>query len=546
MRCSARSLPIRGSALVALLALTFLGCRAPDATQRRPRLVVLYAACSLARDHLSPYDPSRRFTPNLRRFAERGLVFRRHMTEAEQSGIAYASLFTGCQADCHGVYRHPVALNGALYQISEAFRDAGFDTWFWSGQRMGGAEYGYGQGVSPQHSLLRAPEDRLSYTANDADFASLLDRLKHDPGYTAFVQIGLTLTHSPYPYYATPEVVEAFRERHPEEDPGLSPQDHARLLDLYGRYRLALEWNYPETVEKLRQHPDEAQRLREGDEAKLAALLEFVYEAAVWQLDALFGRWLDSIEAAGLLDESLIAFTADHGEILYRENSLYKWTHALELAPEVLAVPLILRAPALGVPAGPYDAVTRSIDVFPTLAGLAGVPIPAAAQVVGVDLSRALRGEEKPPELVAFFHTSTLAPNLIEQFAGDRDYTGDGKIEAGPLAPYTQVVRRIPREDVAFCWVGARKGDVVFKKTFDGSSWRFEAYDLARDPHETRSLFDPRDPEHRLMAGELDAYQARLLRGPYSRTELTSEDIEKLTALGYLDAAPAEEPAPAP
>ena len=546
MRCSARSLLLGGCGFAVLLALLALsGCRGREAA-RRPRLVVLYAACSLARDQLSPYAPERRFTPNLQRFAEGGLVFRRHVTEAEQSGITYASLFTGCQADCHGVYRHPSVLNGAIYQISEAFRDAGFDTWFWSGQRMGGAEYGYGQGVAPRQSFLRVPEDRLSYTANDADFAALLERLERDPAYTAFVQIGLTLTHSPYHHYATPEVVEEFRARHPEADPGLSPEDHARLLALYDRYRLPLQWNYPETVEKLRRHEDEAQRLREGDEAKLAALLELLYQAAVWQLDALFGQWLDSIEAAGLLDESLIAFTADHGELLYRENALYKWTHGLELAPEVLNVPLIVRAPASGVRPGDYDAVTRSIDVFPTLAGLAGVPIPGSAQVVGVDLSPALRGEEEPPELVAFFHTSTLGPNLLEQFAGDRDHTGDGRIEAGPLAPYTQVVRRVPREDVAFCWVGARKRDQVFKKTFDGSAWRFEAYDLAMDPEETRSRFDPNDPEHRRMAAELDAYQARLLRGPYSRTELSSEDIEKLTALGYLGGAPTGEPQRAP
>jgi len=191
-------------------------------------------------------------------------------------------------------------------------------------------------------------------------------------------------------------------------------------------------------------------------------------------------------------------------------------------------------------------ADTVATKVCATVMTSSPVPIPEAAQVVGVDLSPALRGEEEPPELVAFFHTSTLGPNLLEQFAGDRDHTGDGRIEAGPLAPYTQVVRRVPREDVAFCWVGARKRDQVFKKTFDGSAWRFEAYDLAMDPEETRSRFDPNDPEHRRMAAELDAYQARLLRGPYSRTELTSEDIEKLTALGYLDVAPAEEPAPAP
>jgi arylsulfatase A-like enzyme len=196
-----------------------------------------------------------------------------------------------------------------------------------------------------------------------------------------------------------------------------------------------------------------------------------------------------------------------------------------------------VRAPALGVAPGRYAALTRSIDVFPSLAGLAGVAIPASAQVEGRDLSAAWVGRQAPPELVAFFHTTTLAPHLLEQFAGDRDYTGDGRIDAGPLAPYTQVVRRVPREDVAFVWVGARRRDSVFKKTFDGTRWSYEAYDLAADPQETRNLFDPQDPGHRSMAGELDAYQRRLLRGPWARTELTPEDVERLTALGYLEGA---------
>jgi arylsulfatase A-like enzyme len=523
-------------ALVGLLSLVVLGCGASD-VPLRPRLVVLYTACTLARDFLSPYSPARRFTPNFQRFADASLVFDRHVTEAEQSGIAYASLFSGCQADCHGVYRHPSRVREDVYQISEAFRDAGFETYFWSGQPMAGAEYRYGQGVPPGHTYVRERTDVLSYTANDPEFAALLERLGRHPDAAAFVQINLTLTHSPYHLYATPEVVARFRRRHPEEDPKLPAEDEARLLALYDRYRLPLQWNYPETVEKLRRHEDPAFRLGEGDVEKLAALLEFLYEAAVHQLDGLFGSWLDSIEAAGLLDESLIVLTADHGEVLHRENSLFKWSHGLELAPEVLGVPLIVRAPALGVVPGRYAAVTRSIDVFPTLAGLAGVEIPASTPLEGRDLSAAWLGKQDPPELVAYFHTTMLGPHLLEQFAGDRDYTGDGRIEAGPLAPYTQVVRRVPREDAAFVWVGARRLDTVFKKTFDGTRWSYEVYDLAADPQEARNLFDPGDPEHRSMAGELDAYQGRLLRGPWLRTELTPEDVERLTALGYLEGA---------
>jgi arylsulfatase A-like enzyme len=57
--------------------------------------------------------------------------------------------------------------------------------------------------------------------------------------------------------------------------------------------------------------------------------------------------------------------------------------------------------------------VTRSIDVFPTLAGLAGLP--ADARVVGSNLSAALRGEEARPDLVAYSHTTVLARSVFEQ-----------------------------------------------------------------------------------------------------------------------------------
>src|SRR5262245_58401633 len=76
-----------------------------------PRLLILYATCSLNRDFLSPYNPNVTYTPALQSFAERGQVFTKHQTEEGQSGIAYASLFSGSQAPRHGVYYHPSKLS---------------------------------------------------------------------------------------------------------------------------------------------------------------------------------------------------------------------------------------------------------------------------------------------------------------------------------------------------------------------------------------------------------------------------------------------------
>src|SRR6185369_11475786 len=55
-----------------------------------PRLVVLYVACTVKDRYLEPYNAAVDYTPNLAAFARESVVFRRHMTEAAQSGIAFA------------------------------------------------------------------------------------------------------------------------------------------------------------------------------------------------------------------------------------------------------------------------------------------------------------------------------------------------------------------------------------------------------------------------------------------------------------------------
>ena len=76
-----------------------------------------------------------------------------------------------------------------------------------------------------------------------------------------------------------------------------------------------------------------------------------------------------------------------------------RWTHGFILSADDIVVPLIVRGP--GVPPRRIDAVTRSIDVFPTIAGLAGLPLPPGS-VQGTDLSAALRGTAPMPPLLAF------------------------------------------------------------------------------------------------------------------------------------------------
>src|SRR4029434_9290314 len=66
--------PMRPVALAALVAalLPFTACRA---SPPRPRLVLLYATCTLNRDHVAPYGKDARYTPHLSAFARESVVF---------------------------------------------------------------------------------------------------------------------------------------------------------------------------------------------------------------------------------------------------------------------------------------------------------------------------------------------------------------------------------------------------------------------------------------------------------------------------------------
>lgn len=501
--------------LVILLAafLGAVGCRAERGEPGEPRLVVLYATCTLSRHYLGPYNPDVPFTPALDAFAEEGTVFSRHMTESGQSGVAFASLFSGTQADRHGVYRHPSWLGDESLLIAEAFAERGYDTYFWSGHPMAGADINYGQGVPPEHVYTRPHDDTdwASLTADDAEFGAILDRLQRDDSYRAFVQVLFTLTHAPYTDI-DPRDLADFQREFPDHWPSFTEEDAARFRHRDRRQRQRLEKDFP-AVARERGWSNE-------DIRGLARFLEGYYKASVHAFDTRFGRLVQAIREAGLQDQSLIAFTADHGETLWRDHTLFKWSHGLQLSPDVVQVPLIVRLPGQrGVPV--YPGVSRSIDVHPTLLGLAGLPLKEGGRVEGVDLSAAVLGHEPAPPLRAFSHTMPLNPQRVSAFRGWL---------AGRIYPST---------DVRLMWVAVRDHDTFLRRRrSEAGQWITEAFDLAADPGAARDVFDPDLPLHRDLAREVEAYKLRLVEQHDAREgepRLREEEVtERLRALGYV------------
>ena len=103
--------------VLAAIALVCLACAPERPSRIYPRLVVLYATCTLNKQFLQPYDADVDYTPHLAAFGRQSLVFPRHKTESGQSGLDFASLFSGSQADRHQVYSHPARIDSDVRAV---------------------------------------------------------------------------------------------------------------------------------------------------------------------------------------------------------------------------------------------------------------------------------------------------------------------------------------------------------------------------------------------------------------------------------------------
>jgi arylsulfatase A-like enzyme len=98
-------------------------------------------------------------------------------------------------------------------------------------------------------------------------------------------------------------------------------------------------------------------------------ILKRWYCAAIQYLDDEFGRFLDYYESE-LADDTILVVTADHGEQLGEHGLM---AHSHYLYDETLNVPLLLTGP--GIEEIP-DGMVSLVDLYPTLADLAGIEVP--------------------------------------------------------------------------------------------------------------------------------------------------------------------------
>ncbi|CAN5204904.1 sulfatase-like hydrolase/transferase [soil metagenome] len=118
------------------------------------------------------------------------------------------------------------------------------------------------------------------------------------------------------------------------------------------------------------------------------------YYACITGLDHHLGRIVETLKASGRLDNTIIVFSSDQGLAVGGRHGLMGKQNLYEHFKS----PLVIAGP--GIKPGKSDALVYLFDLYPTLCGLAGVPVPNICE--GVNLTGIIHGGTKPSREVLF------------------------------------------------------------------------------------------------------------------------------------------------
>ena len=421
------------------------GARAPEAPPPRPEHVLVVTIDTLRADRLGCYGGDQAATPNLDRLAREGAMAIEATVPAPITRPSHVSIFTGLDPAQHGIRDNiSRALAPDVPTLAEAFKAAGFATAGFVSSIVLSAQSGLARGFDEF-------SDRFDLGSDAGDEARFLDILEKRGDVAAGDAV-------------------AWLEKHAQ----------ARTFAWVHLYDPHAPYEPPEPyASRYANHP---------------------YDGEVAWSDELVGRLDEALARLGIRDRTLVAVTSDHGEALGDHGEI---VHGYFLYQATLRVPLLLRGP--GIAAGTrIPVVARSVDLFPTLLDLAGVPAPKSAYALaGRSLAAAARG------------------------AGSR-------LEEAPAFAESLTPR------VHYGWSDLRS-------VRDGR-WKFiraprpELYDLGRDPGERRNLVDEEPARARALAAALDRHLREEERAPQRAApaaDAPAELVEKLSALGYASGSAA-------
>ncbi len=416
------------------------------AVKRKRPNILLYVIDALRPDHLGIYGYKRNTSPHIDALAQKSIYFINTFSQSDWTRPSIASIFTSTYPSTHKIIHTWNLLPNVFMTLAEYLRDEDFLNASFIANLNAGAQANLQQGF-----------DFLYATGNGDDRGfikkELLPWIDNYKNSNFFIYVHTMEPHEPYDN---------------------SPREF---------------YIFPSKEE------------RSESQSKID-----LYDAEIRFADDQFYQVIKKLEEHGLLENTLIILTADHGEA-FGEHDNY-WEHGgSHLYNEVIRVPLIIYHSSLNDYRGAYSENVMSIDIMPTILDFLGEKT-RDKYIQGLSLLPLIKNSER-----SLFEERECFSENIRKLRDTNE----------PSNHYVSIIRN----NYKFIY------DYLKKE-------KKELYDIKIDPHEKTDLFLMKKEIaiqmeariHQWLKIQADIHDYILLSSEQVRIDERTR--EQLKSLGYL------------
>ena len=372
--------------------------------------ILIFVFDAMSARHLSLYGYPRKTTPNLEKFAEHASVYHNHHSAGNFTTSGTASMLTGLYPWTHrainyrGMIDRSIEDRNFFNMVGSEYTRVAFTQNLWADILLSQFEGDLDLHV-PSDSFSRFADSLIQPNDLHAD---------RDLAYFVFQDFLNLRVDDLYPYpgslfLASADLARALASDRPYisvDYPRGLPTNHdfayenASVLDGVGHLikssmkqsmpyfgyfhfwsphepysaRKDFVGMFPEDLQ-LPEKPHHAFAVNKFSNQSLRKYRR-EYDEFIADLDTEFGQLLSNLQASGVLDNSYVIVTSDHGELFERGEQGH--ASALMYAP-VTHIPLLISAPGQAARSD-FHSLTSNLDLLPTLAHIAGKEIPDWAE----------------------------------------------------------------------------------------------------------------------------------------------------------------------
>ncbi|RMF69187.1 MAG: DUF4976 domain-containing protein [Calditrichaeota bacterium] len=394
---------------------------------------------------------------------------------------SHASIMTSMYPYYHGAFPNGKNLNPELLTLVKILREYGYKSAAFVTNSLVGEQYNFNLGYDTfvDQAHFEYANTTLGMWVRQLNLIRILDHLRHDDLITELTLAWLD-RNTDAPFFLWTQWL----------DPHAPYRPAKRFLR---RFEKSYHGIADGSLRQIRQINQKKLKLDEKDIRHYEALYDGEVAASDYQIQ----RVLDRLETLGVLDNSLVIITGDHGENLYEHGMEYGHYGVYDSS---LRIPLLFFMPKK-LPQGlRIQKVVQSIDIAPTILDLLNIPIPKQFQ--GRSLLPLVRGEA--PDWPSVAHSV--------MFRNDRNF------------------------------LALRDGDWKLLLTVTKKGKKYELYHIPSDPKELHNLIDSKPDVAKRMKAEMEKWinhdfarpQLVYQPGHFFKEDFDQKTIERLRSLGYI------------